>query len=90
MNEFISIASFGLGASTLVFLYNMIWSWKHGPKPAATRGMRWALEWQVSSPPPIFNFTRSRRSSAARTSTASPAPATRSSPHTARAPVGTD
>ena len=31
-NLFISIASFGLGASTVVFLYNMIWSWKHGPK----------------------------------------------------------
>ena len=30
-NLFISIASFGLGASTLVFLYNMISSWAHGP-----------------------------------------------------------
>ena len=31
INLFISIASFGLGASTLVFLYNMICSWAHGP-----------------------------------------------------------
>ena len=31
-NLFISIASFGLGASTIVFLYNMIWSWKYGPE----------------------------------------------------------
>ena len=31
INLFISIASFGLGASTLVFLYNMINSWAHGP-----------------------------------------------------------
>ena len=31
-NLVISIASFGLGASTLVFLYNMIWSWKYGPR----------------------------------------------------------
>ncbi len=31
INLFISIASFGLGASTLVFLYNMARSWSHGP-----------------------------------------------------------
>ena len=30
INLFISIASFGLGASTLVFLYNMAKSWKYG------------------------------------------------------------
>src|SRR5438105_1875297 len=30
INLFISIASFGLGASTLVFLYNMANSWAHG------------------------------------------------------------
>ena len=30
INLFISIASFGLGASTLVFLYNMVHSWAHG------------------------------------------------------------
>jgi cytochrome c oxidase subunit 1 len=56
VNLFISLASFGLGASVLVFLYNMITSWRSGP-PAGDnpwRGM--TLEWQVSSPPPIFNF----------------------------------
>src|SRR5574337_921223 len=31
LNLFISLASFGLGASTLVFLYNMITSWRSGP-----------------------------------------------------------
>jgi heme/copper-type cytochrome/quinol oxidase subunit 1 len=30
LNLFISIASFGLGASTVVFLYNMITSWRFG------------------------------------------------------------
>jgi len=55
-NFFISVASFGLGASTIVFLYNMIHSWAYGP---AAEGNPWralTLEWQVSSPPPIFNF----------------------------------
>ena len=56
INLFISIASFGLGASTLVFLYNMIRSWAHGPVAEANPWRALTLEWQVSSPPPIFNF----------------------------------
>jgi cytochrome c oxidase subunit I len=55
-NLFISIASFGLGASTIVFLYNMIWSWRFGPEAEANPWHALTLEWQVSSPPPIFNF----------------------------------
>src|SRR5436853_1086602 len=58
LNLFISIASFGLGLSTLIFLYNLVTSWRGGPVsvPNPWRGM--TLEWQVSSPPPIFNFDR--------------------------------
>ncbi len=55
-NLFISIASFGLGASTVIFLYNMIWSWKYGPEAGDNPWHALTLEWQVSSPPPIFNF----------------------------------
>jgi cytochrome c oxidase subunit 1 len=58
LNLLISIASFGLGLTTLVFLYNMVTSWRGGPisVPNPWRGM--TLEWQVSSPPPVFNFDR--------------------------------
>jgi cytochrome c oxidase subunit I len=56
LNLFISIASFGLGASTLIFVYNMVWSWKHGERAEANPWHALTLEWQVSSPPPIFNF----------------------------------
>ncbi|HEX3807505.1 MAG TPA: cbb3-type cytochrome c oxidase subunit I, partial [Gaiellaceae bacterium] len=56
INLFISIASFGLGASTLVFLYNMAYSWRHGEKAVGNPWRALTLEWQVSSPPPIFNF----------------------------------
>ncbi len=56
LNMFISLASFGLGASTLVFLYNMVKSWRFGPAAAANPWRSLTLEWQVSSPPPIFNF----------------------------------
>ena len=40
-NLFISIASFGLGASTLVFLYNMIWLVEvRADRAGRTRGTR--------------------------------------------------
>jgi cytochrome c oxidase subunit I len=55
-NMFISIASFGLGASVLVFLYNMITSWRSGEIAPANPWRGMTLEWQVSSPPPVFNF----------------------------------
>jgi len=56
LNFIISIASFCLGASTLVFLYNMIVSWRRGPLAPGNPWRALTLEWQVSSPPPIFNF----------------------------------
>ena len=55
-NLFISISAFILGASTLIFLYNMIVSWKGGPRAPSNPWRALTLEWQVSSPPPIFNF----------------------------------
>ncbi|MGO9763152.1 MAG: cbb3-type cytochrome c oxidase subunit I, partial [Solirubrobacteraceae bacterium] len=58
MNLFISIASFGLGAVTLIFVYNMVNSWRGGPKSVANPWRGMTLEWQVSSPPPVFNFDR--------------------------------
>jgi cytochrome c oxidase subunit 1 len=56
-NMFISLASFGLGASALIFLYNVITSWRSGPIAPSNPWRALTLEWQVSSPPPIFNFT---------------------------------
>jgi cytochrome c oxidase subunit 1 len=58
LNLFISIASFALGASTLIFVYNMVTSWRGGPRASANPWRAMTLEWQVSSPPPIFNFDR--------------------------------
>jgi cytochrome c oxidase subunit 1 len=56
MNLAITLASFVLGLSMLVFLYNMVVSWRLGPRAAANPWRGLTLEWQVSSPPPIFNF----------------------------------
>jgi len=55
-NLIISLASFGVGLSTLVFLYNIVTSWRGGPRASANPWRALTLEWQVSSPPPIFNF----------------------------------
>ena len=56
LNFAISIASFVLGASFIVFVYNMVTSWVRGPIAEANPWRAHSLEWQVSSPPPIFNF----------------------------------
>jgi cytochrome c oxidase subunit 1 len=55
-NIIISLASFALGLSTLIFLYNMIVSWRSGPTAVSNPWRALTVEWQVSSPPPIFNF----------------------------------
>ncbi len=55
-NLIISIASFGIGISTLIFVYNMVVSWRGGPRASGNPYRALTLEWQVSSPPPIFNF----------------------------------
>jgi cytochrome c oxidase subunit I len=55
-NLAISLASFGLGLSSLIFVYNIITSWRGGPRAVANPWRALTLEWQVSSPPPIFNF----------------------------------
>ena len=55
-NLIISFASFALGLSTLIFVYNMVVSWRGGPRAVANPWRGMTLEWQVSSPPPIFNF----------------------------------
>jgi cytochrome c oxidase subunit 1 len=55
-NLFISVCAFILGLSTLLFLWNIVSSWRYGPRAAANPWRALTLEWQVSSPPPIFNF----------------------------------
>jgi cytochrome c oxidase subunit 1 len=56
LNLVVSIAAFVLGASVVIFFYNMIVSWARGPIAPPNPWRAMTLEWQVSSPPPIFNF----------------------------------
>jgi cytochrome c oxidase subunit 1 len=55
-NLFISLSSFVLGASFMIFVYNVIVSWKSGPLAPANPWRGMTIEWLVSSPPPVFNF----------------------------------
>jgi cytochrome c oxidase subunit 1 len=57
LNDWVSISSFFLGASLLLFLYNfvmstVVWREREVGNPWKARG----LEWQVPSPPPPHNF----------------------------------
>ncbi len=56
LNLVITVASFVLGASVVIFLYNMITSWARGPIAGSNPWGAMTLEWQVTSPPPVFNF----------------------------------
>ena len=55
-NLFISVCGFCLGLAQLVFLYNMVVSWRFGPRAPANPWRAKTIEWMVSSPPPRFNF----------------------------------
>ena len=58
LNVISSIGSFILGASTLLFLYNVYWTWKNGKRVTADDpwGFANSLEWATSCPPPRHNF----------------------------------
>ncbi len=57
MNMLATIGAFITGVGALVFVFNVVWSRKRGtpvednPWGAAT------LEWAISSPPPVYNFS---------------------------------
>jgi cytochrome c oxidase subunit 1 len=56
-NLLISLFGFMLGAAQLIFLYNMVVSWRWGPRATSNPWGARSIEWLVSSPPPRFNFS---------------------------------
>ncbi len=56
VNLFTSVMAFALGASFLVFLWNVVASWVRGPAAEADPWRARTLEWRTSSPPPADNF----------------------------------
>jgi len=59
LNDISSVGSFILGGSTLIFLYNIYWTYKKGERVTADDpwGFANSLEWVTSCPPPRHNFT---------------------------------
>jgi cytochrome c oxidase subunit 1 len=55
-NIVITLGALLQGVAFVIFVYNMTVSWKRGPRAGANPWRARTLEWQVSSPPPLFNF----------------------------------
>ena len=56
LNAFMSICTFALGFSILLFVFNFFWSMKRGRIAGPNPWRATTLEWTVSSPPPHGNF----------------------------------
>jgi cytochrome c oxidase subunit 1 len=57
-NMFITVASFLVALSVLLFLLNVIHSWKYGEPAGDDPWGGNTLEWGTTSPPPPYNFDR--------------------------------
>jgi cytochrome c oxidase subunit 1 len=57
-NVFITVTSFLVAISVLIFLYNVVVSWKRGEVAGDDPWGGNTLEWATSSPPPPYNFER--------------------------------
>ena len=55
-NMIVSSGAFFQTVGTLVFVYNLIWSYFRGPSAGADPWDAWTLEWSTTSPPPSYNF----------------------------------
>ncbi|MER9656099.1 cytochrome c oxidase subunit I [Mesorhizobium sp. M0152] len=57
LNSFISIMAFIVGFAQIVFLFNLIWSIRHGREAGGNPWRATTLEWQTpQTPPPHGNF----------------------------------
>jgi cytochrome c oxidase subunit 1 len=58
MNQICTIGAMGLGFTTFVFLWNILYSLRHGPAAPANPWHANTLEWTVPSPPGHGNFPK--------------------------------
>ena len=56
LNQFITVAAFIFGFAQLIFVYNVIYSYKNGKKADDNPWGGWSLEWATTSPPPHNSF----------------------------------
>ena len=58
MNVVITIGAFMQAIGVAIFVWNLIWSARHGEIAGNDPWDAWTLEWGTSSPPPSYNFAR--------------------------------
>ncbi|HEY1800662.1 MAG TPA: cbb3-type cytochrome c oxidase subunit I [Terriglobales bacterium] len=56
IHRFITVAALGTGAAQLVFLYNLVYSWRWGKAASTNPWEATSLEWSIPSPPPAASF----------------------------------
>jgi cytochrome c oxidase subunit 1 len=56
VHKFMTHAAYFTAAVQIIFLINLFWSLKKGPKAPANPWDSTTLEWTVPSPPPFDNF----------------------------------
>ena len=56
LNQFITIFAMIFGLVQLIFVYNVLYSYKYGKEAGDNPWGGWSLEWATSSPPPSNSF----------------------------------
>jgi cytochrome c oxidase subunit 1 len=56
LNFVVSIGGLIQGVATLIFAFNLVWSYFRGKVAGNDPWDAWTLEWATSSPPPEYNF----------------------------------
>ncbi len=57
-NMIISVGGFIQAAATIIFVFNLIWSYSRGKVAGHDPWDAWTLEWSTQSPPPSYNFAQ--------------------------------
>ena len=57
-NMIISSGAFFQATATVIFVFNMVWSYFKGSVAGADPWDAWTLEWSTTSPPPSYNFAK--------------------------------
>jgi cytochrome c oxidase subunit 1 len=57
MNLVATVGAFIMGLGAIVFVINVLWSRKRGAVAGANPWEAATLEWAISSPPPVYNFS---------------------------------
>jgi cytochrome c oxidase subunit I len=55
-NMIVSSGAIFQAIATLIFVYNLVWSYFKGPEAGPDPWDAWTLEWATPSPPPSYNF----------------------------------